>query len=497
MAAAAEAIRQIADADKKSKKGKNRVVVVSDAGRKLAQAELRKVNQRTQSRIPEMEKDISDVMLALAAPGLMSEVRLSSVFTTGPTSVAQLHETETVSFGTPVSGDALDSPGSSTAFVFRDPVRHSVIYNPNRSSNEYIYNAYFCQKDMVSAPSPFSDTLYRASGPIDIALWKSNASADWSPHGDTLGVGMDSAGYKYTWLQEDSSVDVVADVAGKLRVYKWHPKGSTFVEDFDTNAGVTATYLPPASGYYRFEIYNPGYTTQPLANLRMQMHGTGSIYEHHCLVNYDSKALSVEKVRILSAGLLFTNTTPAIALGGKIAQRQFPGDEPWYEYAELGYDSIAKLSNTDVREASNGGWGFLKPTTVTDLEMTDNVDVDDGILCTFAFDLESPRAYLGYYAVLPANDATGAPLSAQITTSANIEFESSDQWYQTGTAKIVPDVFDRAIYAVGKIQQFDENPLHLKDVLGQVRKFSKVLASGIQKYGPMAVKLASAASAFL
>ena len=464
--------------------------------------EVAKIAQKVSGRAAErfVREKVSEqaiqVMTSIVSPGLPSEVRFASPYTTGLTSVAQLKQPIGVRFG--ASAGYLDTQYSSCGFVFRDPVRNVVLYDGNPAGDLINYEVLF-----LRGGAEIADTSYYGNpGPMKMAYARPTNLSVFDAHGQILGVGQANGNRNYIWSQDNYTWAITEGgaVSRYYHVYKWTPKGEVFVGQF-TSVGSTAISTLAVNGYIRFEIYQADTSGSlimnevPLAQaVSLKFSCTGPVFRHLCVPEYESKSLSAEKVRTLAQGFLFTNTTPAIARGGKIAAKQLPGDEPWYEYALNGYDAIALLSNADLRDASNGEYAYLKPTTVSDLEMRDNVDTNsNGALVLFGFDLDISSAYLGYYAVLP-NDASQ---SAQFTGLTNLEFESDDQWYQQAVSEIDPKVFDEAIHHVANILQYDENPLHAKDVMNKVREFAKKIGDGLVKYGPTAIEIGSALAAML
>jgi hypothetical protein len=448
---------------------------------------------------------VKEVIKSITLPGIKNDVRYSSAFTTGETSLSQLKQPLGVRFIPPAStGDneyqpLLDTPESSCGFVFRDPVRNLVLYDANPTNEGFSYKVVF---RVGNNGEETTNTIYTGSaGPLNIAYLEADtADYDYYPHGIISGVGLSNGNKTYIWCQSNFTWTMNATSNNVvLLAYKWTPRGEVFL--FATLAvNVTAQFKP--HGYCRFEAYRistvdaGAYMMNPITateQFSLTYNATGAVWAHKALPQYDDKVTAVEKMRVLSQGLLFTNTTPDIARGGKIATKQLPGDEPWYEYAESGYDSFSKLSNVDIREASDGVYGYLKPTAISDFEMADNVDLNMGTLCTYGFDLDSVRSYMGYYAVLPS----AAGQSAQFTSLTNIEFETDDQWYSQGESKIDPSVFESAVHTVAKIPQYEENPLHLGNMLAYAKSFAGKVAKFIGDYGPTAMKIAEVAGPML
>jgi hypothetical protein len=315
-----------------------------------------------------------------------------------------------------------------------------------------------------------------------------------------LGVGLANGNKTYIWSQ--TNVSWASAVTGAATyafvIFKWNPRGEQYVGTYSP----ANLNLLQVTGYIRFEVYTDvsgTYSINPIVGpanaVGLTFTINGPVFRHLSLVEYENKASTVEKIRVLSAGFLFTNTTPAISRGGKIAAKQFPGDEPWYEFALGGYDSIAKLVDADLRDATNGLYAFLLPTTVSDFEMTDFVDYDAsaGALYKFAFDLDSVRSYLGYYAVMPS--ATGQ--SAQFVGLTNIEFESDDQWYGREVTRMNPKAFEDAVHLCSEFRQFYENPEHVKDIMNKVKSIAKTVGEAVVKYGPTAIEIGTALAALL
>ena len=467
---------------KQASKGKKELKQVQD--------EVRTVSARNPANM--QMKQMQEVMKSIMAPGLASDVRYSTSGIGGPTSVAQ--------FTNPVDM-TLDSATTdqlpayeSAAFVFRDPVRNMVFYDPNPASafRQAKYALFF---NRVSGETDVVDISYAgAPGPLEIAYAVLDEGiSTFAPHGNFLGTGLANGNKTYVWNQTNY-VWAATYTGGEnmclIRVYRWTPRGEVYVGEWaDGNLSAIT-----GNGYVRFEAFHTGGLgiTPTLANvdglnLSFTIGSGKSVFCHRSLVQYEDKAASVEKVRILSQAMLVSNLTPEISKGGKIASKQLPGDEPWYEYAFGGYNAIARLVHADVRPAENGLYGYLKPTTIQDYEMTDYVDSSDGVLVRFGFPLDSVRAYLGTYLSLPAIDGQ----NMQLTSLTNVEFESDDQWYQQGVSGCDSEVFSAAIRAVANQRQFDENPLHIDDIMKAVRGMTKKAVDLTLKYGPTALKVAT------
>jgi hypothetical protein len=442
-------------------------------------------------------KQMERVMKSIMAPGLASDVRYNGAGVGGPTSLAQL--TNPVDLEIDSAGDLLPAYESS-AFVFRDPVRNLVFYDPNPGTTHAKYDLMF---NRVSGDSDVVSQSWAGNpGPVSIAYALINDSASstgFLPHGEVQGTGLANGNKTYIWSQENyvwAATYVSGPTDVLIRVYRWTPRGEIYVGQYTDTTSFTSI---AGNGYVRFETFNKS-SGEPSMNevSGLQMSFTipdgAGVFCQRPLVQYENKASFVEKVRILSQSILVTNLTPEISKGGKIASKQLPGDEPWYEYAFAGYNGIARLVHADIRAADEGMYGFLKPTAVEDYSMLDYVDSNPaGELIRFAFPLDSVRAYLGTYLVLPSTDGQ----NFQVVSATNIEFESDDQWFEQAEAVIPNHIFDMAVKAVSHEMQFDENPLHLQDILNAAKTAAKRAVGATLKYGPTVMKVAGLVASML
>jgi len=485
----------------------NNVNTAVNAQIKEARKENKKASKKLMEKnLPSMsavKAEVGEVMRSIMAPGVDNSIRFNSPYTLGPTALAQLHETTTVG-SAPSTVWYLDTKDSAFVSVFRDPVRHQVVYDPNPSNRTIHYDVMF-DLGTSTGQEIVSKTYTGPCGPLPIAYAQPDSLNVYAAHGPKLGVGISNGNKTYLWSQANYTWlwnGTAADGTQVIRVFKWTPRGEVCIGDFikSTFSGAGAAGLH-VDGYIRFEIYAKNATSGDLVmnNIgaqsiapELQFSCTTGVFCHKSLPDYPSKCDAAEKVRMLSVGVLLTNTTAEQTRGGKICSKQISGEEPWYEYALRGYDSLARTANADLRDAINGVYGWLKPTTISDFEMTDLVDLNtSGTLMKFAFDLDSVRSYLAVYAVMATT------FTAQITASANIEFESDDQWFQRGRSKIQTVVFEEALQACAGLPQFDENPTHMDDIMRNVRDYSGRVADAIIKYGPYAIKGAQLLAAVL
>lgn len=348
----------------------------------------------------------------------------------------------------------------------------------------------------------------------DLPLAYLRATSTYRPHGDTFYVGR-HADRKYFWVDVDAHGTTLLDfvltgVAAtnnevKIILYRYTNGQSAAVATAGNTAAtaqvlVDFTTLGLPSGYYAFgvmyesavHILNATYST------------TSSVFAHRPAGTLDNSVLAVGRTRVISASLMYTNTSSPLNRQGNIAGIQFGREMEWYDFAALGYDEVANRNDSTMRPLDNGMYGWLKPTDPDDFNLKVGNVIKDATLQWGGYDLDDNSEYL----LMIARCDLVAGRDGQVTICHHVEYETTDTWRSQKNPNADPETYNEAMLVLSAMSQFSSNAGHLQafgsrvaQMLGRgLRAFELNVPKVVEwavKNGPTIAKYAGAAAALL
>lgn len=330
------------------------------------------------------------------------------------------------------------------------------------------------------------------------------------PHGFTLwpgrlGLSDPERGY---WADEGSkyTVTVITAVpASGLAVIVKRQEGREWIpviRGILTNAAGGNVFIQNVltSGYYSFSLQDlqPA-NTQAAAvsfstNLTIELDGVagpGIAYGQLSLPDMETNLAAVSRLRVNATSVMITNTTALVSRQGQVTGCQLDAGTDWRSFNT--YESITDLHKAANMDATEGIYGFLKPSDPDDFTMLNEFTIAAGNGLG-----NEPNLSDAAFIILPTNDYIVAALSVDApsaytgyyTVAYQVEYSSNDQWRRLTAATIPRPVFDAAIVAMGSMPQWHTNEWHFSDLWEDIKSFARNVVEGVQKYAPMAIEAA-------
>lgn len=450
----------------------------------------------------------SPITLGLSLPHLFPTPRFSDAFTGAPTAIANPFAVLNADWTSPSSEEPTNvvPKGSYVAAVSRSVLSHCLQWINLSYAKESIYDWYsatpsgpeaFANSFLVTCASSIigDNTQVTPLNPHYSISRHWGDSAYNSIHGYTY-YHVDANGRKGTWAISRAGsfftfhIGTVCSTVGTtnrglfFRVYlwtgsTWEPVGFT-TEINPGSPGVSVSYYPPTSGYYAFEaVTNITYTAINDTNyLTVTVSQTlfGSGFGFSPMPHVEEMALNVDGIRATAVSVMLSPHPSVLNLGGEVSGVQLPPSESWYSVC-LSHDPIAQISNLQgsfTGGLKHGIYGFLKPTSTSDYAMTEPFIITDQEVSAYYNPIQPPGGWLVIAASVAASD-TGVYAGglAYLTLASGVEYRTLNVWLNTAAPSDDPVVFERAVAALRGVQQWHENPFHIKDIMKSVLSAGK------------------------
>jgi hypothetical protein len=380
------------------------------------------------------------------------------------------------------------------------------------------------------------ETGLTVSQVVKLDAMYSTAQTPFKPHGEKY-FHVDGDDRKGTFVENGTFVvfapvdasghpqpaDYNKFVSSFLVVYrwvgnKWMKETSEYKADVSVmGVNVTAyTHLAFSTGYYAYEWHCTSNVTEEIY-LRQFTITTGinsdSMIGIKPLPLLDNKAGTISAARMSAVSLLCTNTTPEMFSGGTIYGVQYTATD------SLG-DILANMSSTGAENASEyftsidgvfsgnarkGAYGWHRPLGLQCFESKMVFRHRDGQEYGCYNPIQPCGGWLTCFAAPALTEAETATFMCVAT--AHVEYETTDIWYEREKATCGPVDWEMASRLLKNTPQWDENPLHFRDIAraitGGVRKvaaWSPTILKAISLFNPEAaafLPIAEAASALV
>jgi len=445
----------------------------------------RLAKQESQGLPPRMRKLVSSFVL----PKENDPVRLGNEYGADPTAVSKLFRKVNVKPNT--SGNPGDIPATDVvAFAYRDPLR-SLVYSyglGTTPSDTYAYQATLSFS--VAKGAPF---YFEYDGPMY------GDQTQLLPHGDVLYPGRLGLSDQHRgWLCNtgDTLRLVIAGIPGvssliyyvlhKLEGAQWVAVDAAFPQQLTANSGGTLNWSITSIGYYSFRCSID--TTSSLAvgtsgggNLSIfnTANTRSSIFGQMSLPRIEEVLTSVKACRIPAVSLMYTNTASPLNRQGQVAGVQLPKGSHWPDY--LTFEEIAGVKKSTTLNVVNGMYGFLKPTSSTDMKMTvfQTQSGPEESSEDAAFLILPDSDYLVVYAEI--NIADGR--QGYFTPCHHIEFDTLNQWFDCEVTDLRPGEVQQTLQIVGRLPQWHENDFHISDLWEGIKSVASDIWNGIKEVG--------------
>jgi hypothetical protein len=474
------------------------------------------------------------VAYSIAIPHEVKPKRMSNMFTSEPTAIANPWEVVDATFPNTVFANSSILPQTETfRFLFRDPLRSCITpISPTAVDAMSIYqiacrttggdisaNWWLTAAEIQTLgkqnflPGTTATTVSSVVGPY---------VNSYSVHGSTLYQGKSSFApgsyYPMTrnpdlenptgWLIQPVSV-IASGTAYTVQIIPYRKSGQD-VQFFADMTSTTTTAVPmlipygvTAGGsdgqnfdYFTISIVQKsGPIVDFICNVFLVQ--TGIAFGQTPIPGMTTNVAAAETIRISSVGALLSNKAAPINRQGKVTSVQIPASISLRSFLNSAsvFDSIAKLQSSLTKPADKGRYSFLKPTQPSDFDYFELnlVRTSTGAVRPLAgWNLENNHDYL----VIAANITTVAGQDLLWDYCYGVEYRTTDTWRDQAEPTSSPEAYNQALVFLKKLPQHYENPLHIGAILSMVRKAANKGASMVMQYGPAVLRAAEKIEGF-
>lgn len=482
----------------KGKKGKPKkekkaqiVIVTPKKAKKVIKQKLRGVVSNINGGM--LAKKIA---AAICLPGTCPNLRLrESAFDSNYTAVDSLHSLLSIKQPTNLGTYTSMPVGNSFVALFKDPLRSAIVFQPNPNTGSvaqvYSYVGYF--RNGANVNSYYSNINTNATGEVELfePLYFVSGGA-WAPHGTRLYPGSVAGGNLYFWVDYNATVTVVqssADTSADAIFYIWSGKDELVSSLKFSTTTVTFTQALTSGGYIRV-AYLSNNATPVATNLTVTITGSGDVFAHLAVPNVESHYNQLTKTRVNAASILISPIASVLNENGTLSGGFIENAKPWYNYTNSTSVLSLPIGFFDEWSFKLGMYAFVKPSDIAEYSYHEYCTYDASGLSKSAFNLESPSRYLVMCGSVDVQSAAALGLEFLLTLNWDLEYQSTDQWFETHKAGSTAYDTMNAVEIVSGIPIFHENPLHWKDITGAI-------AGGFNFVKKHATKFAKAFSIFM
>lgn len=428
-------------------------------------------------------------------PELFGTFRANPGCATKATAVAttwqRVRTTLAQSGGVTGAGGADQLPISDTvAFLFRNPAMGVIVYFSNPSLTQWtITTAYadptLAAGDWVAFTSiTYSGALTGTVNPVQNSFGQNAIWVDTPPSVAARTGG--SGSIAQTILQITG--------LGATLPYTWTLRCETngLLQDIimtaTTDAGGNWQFTLPlgsltGSSYRALQYNSQGVNLTNVTPATIKFVGNCTAFQHMSMAQWNQFGQSVQTVSVNSASLMWTNTASELNRQGQACQLQVPAGQSWPAMVNItsvgnvagGSGDIwlttSMLPGAVAREAKNGAFSFLRPTSATKsftrfntqvfdggLPLVSKTDPDDDFLMMYLNIGSTTNAQTGYW-----------------TAVHGAEYETLDVTRELVTPPTRAIDFLSAIDISTSLEQHHTNGLHISDIVNGVAGVANAL----------------------
>jgi len=370
-------------------------------------------------------------------------------------------------------------------FLFRDPLRSCVYFDPNYSDAVYSYQLIAFDTEELGEWDGVG-----ASPTIVIRGSRATGVNAYKPHGPYMYPGTTGEDL-YWWVDRGATITFNATVGGTTTLtYNAQPLESE-EDDKILSATVTRSGAGPmaataitfdVAGYFKLTCRSSASATVIIDAVTFS-NRTGvnnfGIWCHRAAPGVDASITSFGAVRVTAASLLVTNIATLVNRGGSVVARQVPLGHEWTDFVAFNGTSNAALisSGSDyyAGDFADGLYGFSCPSGPNDWLMHPYISSDEGLLTQCAFDLDKQHAIVAVAITLDSKDTSGNVL---LTTTHHVEFQTDSPIFQLDRSRVLSSQRDEVEIIARDLPQFTENPLHFGQIMDSIRNGAKTAMNG-------------------
>jgi len=435
----------------------------------------------------------SMVERSLALPLEYKPVRFSDEYSNALTAIAAPWDRVDVAVNTVTTNQLIPST-QSLIFLFRDPLRFAVYYDPNTTANS-VYTWYGQDSTQeFGLMTPSANWGLMTTDALDLPVYLKTPYAQttdaYQPHGPMIFAGsVKGHPGRFIWVDKGMTLKINYSI-DSAAVPTWHldlyaPGGVQ--KGYQRAAGVTGagqqvSFGPfSISGYIAISYKVSAACTLSISGAGITMDGVAPHFCHKALPHFESNFSSAEGVRITSVGLLQSNATNVLNLEGFICAFQVPQAKPWQSFIDSvdTYRHVASEQGSKEFLLKTGCYAFLRPTQPNDFNFRSTYVVEGSSFVDSFYPLDDISSYL----VMCSKFADVAAQNFRWTYGAGIEYQTDDTWRDVEQAQVNSLEYSQALGKLRMIPQFYENPLHVSSILGGIKDVANFIANGIDRYG--------------
>jgi len=428
--------------------------------------------------------EMGGIVAATCLPDKYPPVRVRDSYSTKPVAVAKPVQEVKINWANASAGDIPTT--DMVLFLFRNAARHFIFYDSNPANSTATYN-WICANDDTN-PTRF--VTAGGAGPSslgvhDIDPSHATAATPYAPHGPVLFSG-EADGHHYIWVDEQGGIAVTLNVSGAaldntiaFEVFQYVDGRRKLAYASSATGVVLPTALSTGNtlskGYYNIAITHTAgtgvinYVTVASSNGP----GPAGVWCHRPMNGFITNLGKVQSYAVTAASLLWRNTASYNNAQGSFGATQCGKGVGWESVAaQGGYTGIATTyaNQWNSRFAAKGEYAFLKPEDAEDFQMVQDVEQGTTTWSTCSFPLEERSGFLVFAASV--SDTTGCDTTVRL--AAHIQYETNDTWSDIRPPTSIRQDWENAMSALCSMEQFYENPTHIKEILASIGKYGRV-----------------------
>lgn len=449
---------------------------------------------------------VDAVAMFLCAPGEQNvqSFRWASEFSQNDTAIAEPFRIVEPEFANSTHGlNPYFDDDQGLSVLFRGVECAAIVYDQNPQILNKTYAPVFRLSDGTIAYGTLnSGNAFIVPVPgetaVELVMPYAKAVTAYAPHGPILYAGaVSGTTQRFLWVDEGDVITVNAGdgVTGDVTwiLDRYDATGlnkyalSAFVSYSGSDIVTTIKNAGDPQGYYAIRVNNEG-----SANLDMKINdiaigGTGCCMAHLPLPDLEKNLSRETGVRVTALSMMYTNTSPVLELGGNISGYQFGPKDDWLDLLTNDVATLLHSKRGSVTiDIRRGLHGYLKPTQPKDFELLSCTELDDqGNLVDSFYPLDDRGAFL---AMAMTTSSAGTGNQGYLTFRYGIEYLTSDTWASISSADVPDEVFKEALGKLRTLDQFHENPLHMKELWAKIKNGAKKVIGFISKNGPSIIK---------
>lgn len=318
-------------------------------------------------------------------------------------------------------------------------------------------------------------------------------------HGTFLYPG-NFKGRKYIWndfghinIQCLAAIPSTDDFAFTIWKYNHGDPQQMVTVNFPASTAMsTARSVTTTNDYYAVSWSSTSTSAAPVQTdfLVNQDVTTGyEVFAHYAFPNLVTNQPRVTGARILGNGLLLHNASADQYANGNWAAIQLGKGDKWTNYIGAGnapadpYPLITQVKGCVVGDLKKGLYGYHKPISQNSMDLTVPfaLGLQQVVIGCNGFDLENDTATL-----LCLTSPTGAGTLShafQLSWDLSMEFTTEDMWTMAFASEFDPDDWETAMMVISSMQQFYDNPVHWRKIIGTIGRLAHIAAPIASMFG--------------